>query len=98
MLDTRLVVIGYSFSDHHTNRMILEAAARGRLKMFVVHPEGRGSLVKQRNAMIPPPEPLRDDIPSLGESSRPLSTTFKDDELERDLLYRVFGNQLPSYA
>ena len=60
--------------------------------MFVVHPEGRGVLVRQRNAMIAPPEPLRDEIPSLGESTRTLSTTFKDDELERDLLYRVFEN------
>jgi SIR2-like domain len=90
MPDTRLVVIGYSFSDEHINKMILEAAERGPLKMFVVHPNGRGILVKQGAAMIPPPEPLRDDIPSLGESTRPLSSTFRDDELERNLLYRVF--------
>jgi hypothetical protein len=87
--DTRLVVIGYSFSDEHINKMILEAAERGTLKMFVVHPNGRGILVKQGAAMITPPEPLRDDIPSLGESTRPLSSTFRDDELERNLLYRV---------
>jgi SIR2-like domain len=91
MPDTRLVVIGYSFSDEHINQMILEAAARCQLKMFVVHPNGRGVLVRQPTAMIPPPEPLRDDIPSLGESTRPLSTTFKDDEMERDLLYRVLA-------
>ena len=46
MSDTRLVVIGYSFSDEHINKMILEAAERGTLKMFVVHPNGRGILVK----------------------------------------------------
>ncbi|MGB6543206.1 MAG: SIR2 family protein [Xanthobacteraceae bacterium] len=91
MPDTRLVVIGYSFSDDHINQMILEAAAGRQLKMFVVHPKGRSILVKQPTAMIPPPEPLRDDIPSLGESMRALSTTFKDDEMERDLLYRVFA-------
>jgi hypothetical protein len=89
MPDTRLVVIGYSFSDEHINKMILEAAERGTLKMFIVHPRGRGILVKQGSAMIPPPEPLRDDIPSLGESTRPLSSTFRDDELERRLLYRM---------
>jgi hypothetical protein len=91
MPDTRLVVIGYSFSDDHINKMILDAAAGGSLRMFVVHPEGRGILVKQGAAMIPPPEPLRDDIPSLGESTRPLSSTFTDDPLERDLLYRVIS-------
>jgi hypothetical protein len=41
--------------------------------------------------MIPPPEPLRDDIPSLGESTGPLSSTFLDDELERNLLYRIIS-------
>jgi hypothetical protein len=91
MPDTRLVVVGYSFNDEHINKMILEAAERGSLKMFVVHPRGRGILVKQSAAMIPPPEPLRDDITSLGESTRPLSSTFRDDELERELLYRIFS-------
>jgi hypothetical protein len=37
---------------------------RGCLKTFVVHPRGRGILVKQGAAMIPPPEPLRDDSKS----------------------------------
>jgi hypothetical protein len=89
--DTRLVVIGYSFSDDHINRMIIDAAAGGSLRMFVVHPHGRGLLVKQGAAMIPPPE-LRDDIPSLGGSTRPLSSTFLDDQLERDLMYRVISD------
>jgi hypothetical protein len=69
--------------------MILEAAEGGTLKMFVIHPNGRGILVKQGAALIPPREPLRDDIPSLGDSTRPLSSTFKDDELELRALYRV---------
>jgi hypothetical protein len=43
---------------------------------------GREILVRQRDAQIPPPEPLRDDIPSLGDSVRPLSRTFLDDELD----------------
>jgi hypothetical protein len=96
MPDTRLVVIGYSFSDDHINELILGAAAAGSLRMFVVHPQGRGILVKQGAAMIPPPEPLRDDIPSLGDSTRLLSSTFLDDRLERDLLYRVISNEAPS--
>jgi len=87
--DTRLVVIGYGFADDHINKAILDAAAVGSLGMFVVHPQGRRILVRQSGAPIPPPEPLRDDIPSLGESTRLLSSTFLDDELERDLLYRV---------
>jgi len=86
--DTRLVVIGYGFADDH-NKAILDPAAKGLLRMFVVHPQGRGILVRQSGAMISPPEPLRDDISSLGESTRPLSSTSLDDELERNLLYRV---------
>jgi hypothetical protein len=89
--DTRLVVIGYGFSDEHVNKAILDAAAKGTLAMFVVHPRGREILIRQRNAIIPPPEPLRDDVQSLGESTRPLSMTFLNDELERDALYRAIG-------
>jgi SIR2-like domain len=87
--DTRLTVIGYGFADEHINEALLEAGRRGTMKMFVVHPRGREVLVRQRNAQIPPPEPLRDDIPSLGDSVWPLSRTFLDDELERDALYAV---------
>ena len=87
--DTRLTVIGYGFADEHINEALLDAGRRGTMKMFVVHPRGREVLVRQGNAQIPPPEPLRDDIPSLGESVRPLSRTFSDDELERDALYAV---------
>lgn len=89
--DTRLVVIGYGFADEHINRAILDAAARGTLSMFVVHPQGREILVRQRNAMIPLPEPLRDEIRSLGESTRPLSSTFRDDVLERDAFYNAIS-------
>ena len=88
--DTRLVVIGYGFGDDHINRELVEAGRRHALKMMVVGPEGRKPLVKNPGAMIPPPEPLRDDITSLGESVRSLRNTFTSDELERDLLYRVF--------
>jgi hypothetical protein len=89
--DTRLVVIGYGFADDHINRAILDAAARGTLSMFVVDPRGRDVLVKHGGAAIPPPEPLRDDIPSLGESRRSLSTTFLNDQLQRDALYRAIA-------
>jgi hypothetical protein len=91
--DTRLVVIGYSFSDDHINRMILDAAAGRSLRMFVVHPRGRDILVKQGAAPIRLPEPLRDEIPSFGESTRSLSSTFLDDQLERDLMYRVISDR-----
>jgi hypothetical protein len=88
--DTRLTVIGYGFADEHINETLLNAGRRGNMRMFVVHPKGREILVHQRDAQIRPPEPLHDDIPSLGESVRPLSQTFLNDELERDALYAVF--------
>jgi hypothetical protein len=51
MPGTRLVVIGYIFSDERINKMVLEAAERGTLKIFIVHPNGRGILVKQGAAL-----------------------------------------------
>jgi len=64
--NTRLTVIGYGFADEHINDALLQAGRRGTMKMFVVHPRGRQILVRQLGAQIPPPEPLRDEIPSLG--------------------------------
>ena len=37
---TRLVIIGYSFGDHHINSVIESAAALGGLKIFIVDPRG----------------------------------------------------------
>ena len=87
--NTRLTVIGYGFADDHINDALLQAGRRGTMKMFVIHPRGRQILVRQLAAQIPPPEPLHDEIPSLGESIRPLSRTFLDDEFERAALYAV---------
>ena len=41
--DTRLVVIGYGFKDHHINKDIAQAVFQHNLKMFVVSPEGRNA-------------------------------------------------------
>jgi hypothetical protein len=64
--NTRLMVIGYSFSDDHINNVIIEASRNGHLQgIFLVDPVG--------------PAVLRGDlaaIPRLGGSTRPLSRTF----------------------
>jgi hypothetical protein len=35
---TRLMVIGYSFSDHHINEAIMKAADQGGLRLFIIDP------------------------------------------------------------
>jgi hypothetical protein len=43
MPDTRLMVIGYGFKDHHINKAISHAVYKHDLRMFVVSPQGRGA-------------------------------------------------------
>jgi hypothetical protein len=38
--DTRLMVIGYGFRDHHINKVISRAVYQSGLKLFVICPEG----------------------------------------------------------
>lgn len=90
MPDTRLMVIGYGFRDDHINRLILEAWRTTGLRMFIVDLTGRRVLNKQpSNAVIRVPDPL-EEIPIIGESVRPLTTTFNGDDLEHDELLGFF--------
>src|ERR1017187_546542 len=80
--DTRLMVIGYSFSDRHINDAIIEARRNHSLMgMFLVDPVGRNVL----------PNNLK-DIPSLGCSTRPIATTFGRDEFEYQTLTGFFSD------
>jgi hypothetical protein len=44
---TRLMVIGYSFSDRHINQAIIKAAEKGALRLFIIDPQGVDILNKQ---------------------------------------------------
>jgi len=89
MPETRLMVIGYSFCDQHIDRVIYDAWKNRGLRMFMVHPRGLEVLVRQTPNQIRVPDPLT-EIPSLGESLRPLHTTFAGDADELGNLLNFF--------
>jgi len=91
---TKLMVIGYSFSDEHINDVILDAALNHKLELFIVDPSGLQILDKRdpRAMITAPPRPLMDLIPKIkGYSDRPLSSTFGDDHFEQSKLTKFLG-------
>jgi hypothetical protein len=58
--------------------------------MFIVDPKGLGVLNKHPQAPIRVRDKL-EDIPSLGESTRLISSTFAGDKLEHGKLRRFFA-------
>jgi hypothetical protein len=70
--------------------MLLEAWTKSGLRMFIVGPTGRRVLNNQPpSATIRVPDPL-EEIPIIGESVRPLTSTFNGDDLEHDDLLGFF--------
>jgi hypothetical protein len=90
MPDPRIMVIGYGFRDQHISQMLLDARTKSGLRMFIVGPTGRRVLNRQSpHATIRVHDPL-EEIPIIGESFRPLTTTFNGDDLEHDDLLGFF--------
>lgn len=89
---TRLMTIGYGFADEHINREIVAAAeADDTFGLFVVNPSGRKALrPRNDNGAIPQPRQAIENVRYIGGSTRPLSTSFTNDELERAKLIRFF--------
>jgi len=69
---TRLMVIGYSFSDPHINKVLRDAAKTNEMQMYVVNPDGLDVLANGRTQLI--------KIPIVGVSTRELSCTFGDED------------------
>jgi hypothetical protein len=88
---TRLMVIGYSFSDLHTNQAILRAASKGALRLFIIDPQGVDVLNKQDPRHIQVPTDLMGLNPYIiGASRRSLMTTFAGDRVEHGRVMRFF--------
>jgi SIR2-like domain len=81
---TRLMVIGYSFNDEHINQMILSAADRGQLELFVIDPLGIGVLDKNASHPIYSEHELlqRLKVRVIGASRRTLGEIFGADQVE----------------
>jgi hypothetical protein len=91
---TRLMVIGYSFGDHHINEAIGQAADKGGLRLFIVDSAGVDVLDKQnpRNLIrVRAALQERFEPHIIGASRRPLSDIFSNDAMERDKLMRFFA-------
>jgi hypothetical protein len=90
--DTRLMVIGYSFSDQHINDVIVDAWRNGTLQgMFLVDPAGRAILNPTRALPLAVHNDL-EDVPSLGGSTRTLNRIFGGDAFAHQEFMRFFLN------
>ena len=88
---TRLMVIGYSFSDQHINQAIIRAANKGALRLFIIDPHGVDVLNKQDPRHIQIQTDLMGLNPYIiGASRRSLLTTFVSDRVEHGRLMRFF--------
>jgi hypothetical protein len=89
---SRLMVIGYSFSDAHINKIIGEAIDANRLKLFIVDPQGVDVIDKNRPVPIRIPDPYMEKLAPhiIGASRRSLVDTFASDTVEFDKLSRFF--------
>jgi hypothetical protein len=92
--NTKLMVIGYSFSDEHITAVIERAIEAKKLKLFIVDPNGVDVLHHNRDALInaPPPRYKKFQPHILGASRRTLREIFGDDEVERQKLYRFLNS------
>ncbi|WP_430398248.1 SIR2 family protein [Ferrovibrio sp.] len=83
--NTKLMIIGYSFSDNHINNILKNYAKPGGLKLFIIDPLGVDVMNRNReNALIPAKSSeLRLFEPYIiGASRRQLTQIFSGDEVE----------------
>jgi hypothetical protein len=87
---TKLMVIGYSFSDRHINEAITDAWQKGTLAgIFLVDPSGRYVLNPTPPYHIKVPNTL-EEIRHLGGSTRPIRATFAGDAFEHEKFVDFF--------
>jgi SIR2-like domain len=90
----RLMIIGYSFSDAHINKAIMDAAKQGSIRIFIVDPLGVDLLNKQDARHIQVQTELMTSLNPkiIGASRRPFLSAFSTDRVEFDRLARFFAN------
>jgi SIR2-like domain len=91
---TKLMVIGYSFSDPHINEAIMKAADAGNLRLFIIDPQGVDILNKNAGRPLVTPDPLQVRLNQhiIGASRRPLTAIFGNDKVEHRKLTRFFSS------
>jgi len=90
----RLMIIGYSFSDAHINRAIIDAAKQSNIRIFICNPAGIDVLNKQDPRYLQIQSELMEALhPRLiGASRRAFLSAFTNDRVEFDRLSRFFAN------
>jgi hypothetical protein len=90
----RLMIIGYSFSDAHINRTIIDGAKQEGIQVFIVDPLGVDVLNKQDPRHVQVPSELMEALHPriIGASRRPFLSAFSTDRVEFDRLSRFFQN------
>jgi hypothetical protein len=76
------------------NKLITDVSQSTQtLSILYVHPEGRDAVHqgKQHKALLRYSPPSIAHVPCIGESRRPLTSTFGNDDLEYEKLLRFFA-------
>lgn len=89
---SRLMIIGYSFSDSHINRALIEATKQGNIQIFIVDPQGVDVLNKQDPFHLEHRVQLMEALQPriIGASRRSFLSAFSADRVEFDRLARFF--------
>jgi len=91
---SRLMIIGYSFSDAHINRAIIEAAKKKNIGIFIVDPAGVDVLNKQDPRHVQSASELMAAVEPqiVGASRRNFLSAFSGDSVEFDRVSKFFIN------
>jgi hypothetical protein len=86
------MIIGYSFNDEHINEIVLSAADRGQLELFIVDPLGIGVLDKNASHSIYSEHNLLQRLEPhiVGASRRTLGEIFGADQVEHRKIMSFF--------
>jgi hypothetical protein len=85
------MIIGYGFGDDHINKLISDTWQSTRaFSIYYVHPDGRDAVHqgRQHKTLIGYSAPPISHVACIGESRRPLTITFGEDNLEYEKLMR----------
>jgi len=78
---TRIMVVGYSFSDDHINTELAYASTNSGLETYIVDPKGLELFAPPPNQTIGKMIRLQ-ELNIVGVSTRAFSSAFKDDDLQ----------------
>ena len=89
---TKLMVVGYSFSDQHLNALLAKASADAGLQTYLVNPSGLAVFDPPANALIKPANEVFNALTLTGILTRPFRDAFISDALSFNSLQRFLHN------